>query len=428
MEANGELHSRRLRFSDEALERAFRRDYAEKSRVQLRLVMLLGLLLQVLLTVHALAIQPDTTADVWFWISRLSAVLLLIGGLALTYTRDFARVAQPYMILFGLVVGGTFIAFASRRPEGYSAVLLFGVAAYTLFKLRTPPAFLINMVLMVLFLAISTHVERLDPEILGERLFFIFVMNFIGIVACFLIEQSARRDFLLSHLLEAERQKAERLLLNILPEPIADRLKDNPSIIADSFAEVTVLFADLENFTPRSAQMPPTRVVTLLNEIFSAFDGLVDRHGLEKIKTIGDAYMVVGGLPVPRADHAEAVAALALEMPETISRFRWENGAPIRLRIGINSGPVVAGVIGTRKFIYDLWGDTVNLASRMQTHGVAGSIQVAPATWEHLRGKFVLRERGHINVKGKGEMKVYVLTGKKADADAPARQPVAVRS
>jgi len=213
--------------------------------------------------------------------------------------------------------------------------------------------------------------------------------------------------------LRYEQERTEQLLLNILPSPIAHRLKLAESTIADSFAEVTVLFADLVKFTELSAQIPPTELVELLNKIFSVFDQLTEKHGIEKIKTIGDAYMVVGGLPTARPDHAEAIAQMALDMQQEITRFKRHDGEPFQLRIGIHTGPVVAGVIGTKKFSYDLWGDTVNVASRMESQGVAGRIQVTPATKERLKDKYCFKRRGVILVKGKGEMITYWLTGKK---------------
>lgn len=212
--------------------------------------------------------------------------------------------------------------------------------------------------------------------------------------------------------LEAEREKSERLLLSILPKPIAEKLKQNHHTIADSFPEATVLFADIVNFTELALTRSPIELVNLLNQIFSAFDQLAEYHGLEKIKTIGDAYMVVGGLPVIREDHAEAIAEMALDMQKEIAQFNHVSGESFSIRIGISTGPVVAGVIGTKKFIYDLWGDTVNTASRMESHGTAGCIQVTSVTYERLRQHYQFEKRGIIQVKGKGEMETYFLTGR----------------
>jgi adenylate cyclase len=213
--------------------------------------------------------------------------------------------------------------------------------------------------------------------------------------------------------LEREQGKSEQLLLNVLPAAIALRLKDNEQNIAESFGEVTVMFADIVGFTELSSRISATAVVKVLNDIFSAFDHLADRHGLEKIKTIGDAYMVVGGLPTPREDHAEAIANMAIDMLHEIRLLSLDHSEPFSIRIGISTGPVVAGVIGLKKFIYDLWGDTVNIASRMESHGITGCIQVTAETYEILKDKYTFQKRGAILVKGKGYMVTYLLTGRK---------------
>src|SRR5919199_3640989 len=215
--------------------------------------------------------------------------------------------------------------------------------------------------------------------------------------------------------LHYQQEQTENLLLNILPKPIAERLKLEPSTIADSFEEVSVLFADLVGFTEFSSRRSAKQLVEVLNVIFSEFDQLAEKHDLEKIKTIGDAYMVVAGLPTPRPDHAIAIAEMALDMQAEMLRIGEDTGEAFKLRIGINSGPVIAGVIGIKKFVYDLWGDTVNIASRMESQGVDGAIQVTAATYELLRDKYLFEERGVIFVKGKGDMSVYLLTGRQFD-------------
>jgi class 3 adenylate cyclase len=213
--------------------------------------------------------------------------------------------------------------------------------------------------------------------------------------------------------LRVEREKSERLLLNILPAAIAERLKEDQGIIAESFAEATILFSDVVGFTQMSALIKPVELVYLLNEIFSSFDELATRHGLEKIKTIGDAYMVAAGLPERRPDHAAAMAEMALDMQDALAAFNRARGASLDIRTGINTGPVVAGIIGTSKFIYDLWGDAVNTASRMESHSTPGRIQVTAATYEHLRHTYRFEARGTVNVKGKGDMPTYFLLGRR---------------
>jgi adenylate cyclase len=230
--------------------------------------------------------------------------------------------------------------------------------------------------------------------------------------------QRKRAETALSH----QQSQTEHLLCNVLPRSIVDRLKqeqvkleqhDNQwSGIAEQFDEATVLFADLVGFTHLTDSLSPIKLVSLLNEIFSAFDHLSDRHELEKIKTIGDAYMVVGGVPNRRTDHAQAIAEMALEMQEALTQFNLKNGKNFRMRIGIHSGSVVAGVIGVKKFIYDLWGDTVNTASRMESHGLAGQIQVSATTYEALKQDYQFTKRGAILIKSKGEMNTYLLTGR----------------
>jgi adenylate cyclase len=218
----------------------------------------------------------------------------------------------------------------------------------------------------------------------------------------------------------AEQKVSERLLLNVLPQSIAKRLKGRteitansfPEIIADSFPEVTVLFADIVGFTKFSEGLSAEVLVDVLNDIFTRFDGIADDRGLEKIKTIGDAYMVAAGLPIPAADHAIRAAHMALDMIEAMDRFNAGRRHKLNVRIGIDTGAVVAGVIGKRKFLYDLWGDVVNTASRMESHGVAGRIQVTDATRQRLSEPFMLEKRGVLNVKGKGEMHTWFLNGR----------------
>jgi class 3 adenylate cyclase len=212
-----------------------------------------------------------------------------------------------------------------------------------------------------------------------------------------------------TEVIQQKNRENERLLLNILPVPIAERLKGGETRIADNFAEVTVLFADLVGFTKLSAKASPKEMVDMLNDLFTRFDQSAQKNGVEKIKTIGDAYMAVAGLPTPYADHTRRIVLLALDILDHLADFRAETGADLAIRIGVNCGPVVAGVIGSTKFIYDLWGDTVNVASRMESHGIPGTIQVTRAVYEQLAQEFDFEERGSIEVKGKGVLETWIL-------------------
>ena len=231
-----------------------------------------------------------------------------------------------------------------------------------------------------------------------------FVLNVLGV--------ALTAYLLLQYAVRARDQafvRSERLLLNVLPRAIAERLKRAPGVIAESHPEVTVLFADVVDFTPFAVQTAPERVVGVLDEVFSAFDRLAERHGLEKIKTIGDAYMVAAGLPLARSDHAEAMAAMAIDILDEFARVREALGLDLAIRVGMDSGPVVAGVIGRHKFTYDLWGDTVNTASRMESSGLPGRIQVGDGAYQRLRERHRFEERGEIEVKGKGRIRAYFL-------------------
>ena len=262
----------------------------------------------------------------------------------------------------------------------------------------------------LVFLALADLPSELAAQLLNSA-----ISDLALLAAVLLLGEAVRNRLALDRehrLLLAEQDRSERLLLNVLPAAIAARLKQGEEVIADRFPEVTVLFADLVDFTQRSREATPEQVVKVLGELFSALDRLVERHGLEKIKTVGDAYMVVGGLPEPRPDHAEAVADMALAVREEVARHLDPGGRPLEVRIGIDTGPVVAGVIGRRKFSYDLWGDTVNTASRMESNGVAGCIQVTERTHRRLRDGYRLERRGPIQVKGKGELVTWFLLGR----------------
>ena len=272
-------------------------------------------------------------------------------------------------------------------------------------------------VAFIVLLAVSAGLEPVlpgraadIPDALAVS-FFALNLGAVSLTLFLLLQYFVRARERAHRLLVAEQEQSERLLLNVLPATIAERLKRSEGVIAERSEEVSVLFADLSGFTPAVERLPPEAVVTLLDEIFSAFDALVEQEGLEKIKTLGDGYLVAAGIPVPRADHAQAAAELALAMQVTLPALPSANG--LALRVGIDSGPVVAGVIGRKKFGYDLWGDTVNTASRMQTHAPPGGIQVTERTRAGLGDRYTFEVRENVEVKGKGPMTTYLLLGRR---------------
>jgi class 3 adenylate cyclase len=332
----------------------------------------------------------------WRWRWRLG--VLLASAAVLFFYNQF-----NYPGLFSAVPLSVALAnawAAGRRGWALAVAIWFGV---------TP----------LLFLALSDL-----PGEFAARLLSGAVSDLALLAAVLLLGEAvrARRALDREHrLLVAEQERSERLLLNVLPAPIAARLKAGEEPIADGLPEVTVLFADLVEFTRRSQQATPAQIVETLNHLFSAFDVLARRHGLEKIKTVGDAYMVAGGLPDPRPDHAQAVADMALAMRQEVTRHLDPGGQPLAVRIGIDTGPVVAGVIGATKFSYDLWGDTVNVASRMESLGTPGCIQVTDRTYRLLQDGFRFQRREPIQVKGKGEMVTWFLLGRAEQRGRPHR-------
>ncbi len=344
-------------------------------------------------------------------------LITLVGLLVLSETRNFAvfRITQfvTFLVLPALLQASLGGFVASSGIVLWSLVV--PLAALALVGLRRSLISLAAFFAVVLALALldpylSQHAARLPSGLIIA----FFVLNVMGVTVSaymmlgYFVEE---REKALAAL-QVEQDRSERLLLNVLPAPIAQRLKANDGVIAEHYDSVSVLFADLVGFTERSQVMVPGELVELLDRIFSAFDRHADAEGIEKIKTIGDSYMVAGGLPEPRPDHLAAVARTALAMRQEIADIATEPGCGwLAVRIGIDSGPAVAGVIGRRKFIYDLWGDTVNTASRMESHGVPGEIQVTERVAVALGDAFAVRPRGTIEVKGKGLMTTFLLDG-----------------
>ena len=285
------------------------------------------------------------------------------------------------------------LLFAGRRQSfGWFAIYLALVALSGSLQIFMPPS------------------NNLPPAVIIS--FFVLNISGVSLVAFVLMQHFVNQKNTALDLLRIEQDKSERLLLNVLPREVADRLKNEGRSIAEQFDAVSILFADMVGFTSLSARLAPQEMVDLLNEVFSSFDVFVKRYDLEKIRTIGDNYMVASGVPRPRSDHAQALACLALDMHAYLEQAQAA-GKPLQFRIGISSGPVIGGVIGQEKFHYDIWGDAVNVASRMESQGAAGKIQITRPTYDLICRDFICEPHGSIQVKGKGEMDTWFLMGKR---------------
>jgi class 3 adenylate cyclase len=363
--------------------------------VALAIVLTVTILIQI-----ALATESGSRKPAWAY-----AFAFVFGGLVLFRRRSplgvllaSSLVLQTYYFvnLPGIPAAVPLsVALATAIGEGYLALPLgvvgFYVVAPVFFRLVIDP----------------TDVHTVFDDLLRDVVLF-------GAVVALGESFRSRKALAQEHrLLEAERERSEQLLRNVLPDPIADRLKETVDLIAEAHPDVTVLFADIAGFTELSEGMDPSQVVEILDDLFTRFDALARERDLEKIKTIGDAYMVAAGVPVPRPDHAEAVADMALAMLDEVDGDRGPAGRRLGIRIGIDSGPVVAGVIGRERFAYDLWGDTVNTASRMESSGVIGRVQVTARVRERLGDRYRFEPRGPVAVKGKGEMETYFLVGRR---------------
>ena len=384
-------------------------DSHEERRHKVTLVVLTGLCVIVSIvwgTLYYVILGPTVTMFITYGFTVVVGTALLIYFI----TKRFTLLLYPFFIMIlwnpiamqwslgGFAASGALMFWSILAP--LCSLMFQNIRKATLW-------FTAYMVLLLISLYFDDYFLQWAPSIPHRVSMLFFGMNVIGpSVTIF----SSMMYFVSAF--QKEHDRSEKLLLNVLPRPIAERLKEKQDIIADGFSEATILFADIVNFTKLSARISPQELVAMLNRVFSVFDRMTQKYGLEKIKTIGDAYMVVGGLPEPRADHAEAIAEMAFGMQKETARLNTEMVGPLSLRIGINTGPVVAGVIGEQKFIYDLWGDTVNTASRMESHGVENCIQLTESTYDRLKDNYVCEERGIIDIKGKGKMKTYFLKGK----------------
>ena len=359
----------------------------------------------------------DAVAELWTLVTINVLTALFLASIPLWHRAG--PLVAPLVYVAGSYTA-IFVICSMLGTDSGMQVQYLAIAAGTVLVVGVERLFLlavIGIVAVSLVIALEILVPA-DTGLLNQRQ---MLENFIGCtvgtslilfaIVFYAVREAARAE----EVAEREYKRSESLLVNILPETVARRLKSSTQIVADRYDDASVLFADMAGFTARASHNSPTQLVQLLNNVFTAFDHLVDKHGLEKIKTTGDGYMVVSGVPVQRVDHAHALARFALEMVAVAATLHDQHGDAVPIRIGISSGPLVAGVVGKRKFFYDVWGDAVNVASRMESTGVAGRIQVSMETFELLKEDFVLEPRGAGEVKGKGVISTWLLLGRRGE-------------
>jgi len=423
------LRRLQLRFRDPLLESEFRADQFRHNLGNIRFAYMAGIVLWVswgiLLRPHMLALSDQ----------RIDAVIrfgvfipMLMVGLGLTFMPFFHRVWEWVSVAIAVVTVLVWVLYVSEvltlpAEYGYVGVILITAFTYTLLRLRFILVVVITMVGIAAYLPYAVTARYIvDVSVLLATLYLVS-FGVLGGLAAYRTERFTRQLFLRERQLDQERLRSDGLLLNILPQAIVEQLKaSSGGRIAQALDQVSVLFVDAVGSTEQAARSSPEEFAEALDALFRRFDEIADRHGLEKIKTIGDAYMAVAGAPVPVADHAEAAVAMALDVLTEAGEVRWPSGDPIVVRGGVATGPAVAGVIGHRKFAYDLWGDTVNLASRLEEHAEPGHILVSGSTAGKVADRYDFAPAQVLDLKGKGPTPVNVLEGRRSDV------PITVRS
>jgi class 3 adenylate cyclase len=420
-----------LRFESRELERAFQLDLGSRLVLQHRVG--LGLAVGLWVTAGPLLILIYDVDPVAIALAVSVPLGFVVGGLAVI---DRLPSWDAQQVVNGVVnlVGGLAMIFISTRvadvPELLGTVLILNaIFAFSVVRM----GFVIGLaaeVPVLIWLGALAWIGTY-PEIGWFTVFLVASGMGVAAFGAYMLESSARARFLQRQILAGQREalaremaKSDRLLHSMLPASIADRLRDEPRVIADAFSEATVVFSDIVGFTPIGSEMSPNELVSVLNELFGRFDELAARHGLEKIKTMGDGYLAVAGVPLPVPEHADRAVRFGLDVLRATEALAAERDMPLRVRVGIHSGPLVAGVIGRDKLAYDLWGDTVNVASRMESQGLPGRVQISEGTAQLLSSEVSLEPRGTIEVRGRGPMRVLLVgTGGAAAAELPPADP-----
>ncbi len=423
---NQSLKTLQAKFADSTLEAEFVKDHLVQSVLPFsRSALLIGAILFATYGIADLISLSDPS--IAFLPRYFIGFPIMLSAWALTFTRLFLIAHQVVLLWFGVgpMLGTLLIASQANAQSsilyaGWSSVFISVAPLVARFTFRTQLIYVFLSTLIVY--SLEWNHQSVDIEVKRGLVWTLITMGFFGAFLAWLNEYQHRLHYLAQRTIIAqaeeiqiERRRSDGLLNNILPTSIAERLKNQEGTIADSHSEVTVLFADIVGFTALSSRLSAPDLVKKLNSVFTEFDLLCSELGLEKIKTIGDAYMVVGGIPNARPDHAKATVMMAIGMQKIIQKHREIHQDNLDIRIGIHSGPLVAGVIGKNKFAYDTWGDTVNTASRMESHSIAGRIQVSESTAELIKQDFELEDRGIIDIKGKGGMRTWLVKDTKSN-------------
>lgn len=423
---------RTLQFEDRDVEQAYCRAIAQRTVPAVRAILVAGLTITATFDWVDQVLAPDAITELR-WVRFGVMVPVMVVAFLLTLREEHWRYVQVVACVTMVVVQAGVLAALLLMPDPIASFdqlamssadgkFLFFLAAVAFTSQTTmyiglirfvPSAILVGFGLALGWIGEALLMPSPVTKVFG---LLVFVLAFgTALTGNHQLCATRRGEFANAGRLALEREKSEKLLRNMLPEAVVARLKAGESQPVDRVAEATVLFADIEGFTQLSEQLEPSELVDTLNQVFSAFDALAKMHGVEKIKTIGDAYMAAAGVPEPASDHVERVVRLALDMRRALAALA-SDGAPLRMRIGVHTGPVVAGVIGVQKFAYDLWGDTVNTASRMESHGAPDRVHVGQAVYEALRQTYDFEPRGALQIKGKGTMQTYFVIGPKPSA------------
>lgn len=411
------MHRLTLRFTNAGLEQAFAEEQARKSLRPIRIALVCASAPMLFLWSAFIRLAPSLEEH----LPTITAAGLAMLGLcyAMTHRQIFLRRHQWIMLALACLLSVGVVCIVPRyssemlEASGYFLLVLHLFSIYGVFRLRFPAAVAGGWIAMAMYFGILDALGMLPERNLLQHVIALLSANLWGMLICYQMDLSLRRAFLATRDVAAEHARSERLLLNILPAELAQELSSTGSARPARHESATILFTDFSGFTQVASAMPAERMVSELNEIFATFDDICDELGVEKIKTIGDAYMAAAGLPKPCADHARRCVRAGLRMLDYLEQrnrtaaFKWS------LRVGVHSGPVVTGVVGKRKYAFDVWGDTVNIASRMESAGEAGRVNISAYTYDLIREEFECEYRGKVDAKGKGQIDMYFVTGQR---------------